>query len=120
MPLGSLLTPALGGLRAYTMILIFSRSQVLTLLPQSSQPQYLKLLQQIKLFQLLWKSQQLPTKTLVEGKELRPPRVKLQMLLLCSPNKWLTTKLPRQRLRIFALVLFFFFMFTVLKTCTVF
>ena len=87
MPLGSLLTPALGGLRAYTMILVFSRSQVLTLLLQSSQPQYLKLLQQIKPFQLLWKSQQLPTKTLVKGKELRPPRVRLQMLPLRSLNK---------------------------------
>ena len=87
MPLESLLILALGGLRAYIMILIFKRSQVLTLLPQSSQPQYLKLLQQIKLFQLLWKSQQIPTKTLVEGKELRPPRVRLQMLLLRSPNK---------------------------------
>ena len=49
-PLGSLLTPALGGLRACTMILIFSRSQVLILLLQSSQPQYPKLLRQIKLF----------------------------------------------------------------------
>ena len=87
MLLGSLLTPALGGLRAYTMILIFSRSQVLTLLPLSSQPQYLKLLQQIKLFQLLWKSQQPPIKTLVKGKKLRPLRVRLQMLPLRSPNK---------------------------------
>ena len=111
MPLGSLLTPASGGLRAYTMILIFSHSQVLTLLLQSSQPQYLKRLQQAKLFQLLWKSQQLPTKTLVEGKELRPPRVRLQMLLLRSLNKWLTTKLPRLRPRIFvfSVVCFFFF-----------
>ena len=87
MPLKSLLIPALGGLRAYIMILIFRRSQVLTLLPQNSQPQYLKLLQQIKLFLLLWKSQQIPTKTLVEGRELRPPRVRLQMLPLLSPNE---------------------------------
>ena len=56
MPLESLLILALDGLRAYIMIPIFRRSQVLTLFPQSSQPQYLKLLQQIKLFLLLWKS----------------------------------------------------------------
>ena len=87
MPLESLLIPALGGLRAYIMILIFKRSQVLTLLPQSSQPQHLKLLQQVKLFQLLWKSQQIPIKTLVEGRELRPPRIRLQMLPLLSRNK---------------------------------
>ena len=86
-PLGSLLTPTLGGLRACTMILIFSRSQVLILLLQSSQPQYPKLLVQIKLFQLLWKSQQPPIKMLVKGKELRPPRVRLQMLPLRNPNK---------------------------------
>ena len=87
MPPESLLILALSGLRAYIMIPIFRRSQVLTLLPQSSQPQYLKLLQQIKLFLLLWKSQQIPTKTLVEGRELRPPRVRLQMLPLLSPNE---------------------------------
>ena len=87
MPLESLLILALGGLRAYIMILIFRPSQVLTLLPQSSQSQYLKLLQQIKLFQLLWKSQQIPNKTLVEGKELRPPRIRPQMPPLLSLNK---------------------------------
>ena len=87
MLLESLLILASDGLRAYIMIPIFRRSQVLTLFPQSSQPQYLKLLQQIKLFQLLWKSQQIPTKMLVEGRELRPPRVRLQMLPLLSPNE---------------------------------
>ena len=108
MLLESLLIPALGGLRAYIMILIFRRSQVPTLLPQSSQPQHLKLLQQVKLSQLLWKSQQIPIKTLVEGKGLRLPRIRLQVLPLLSQNKLLTTKLPKQRLRIFILVLFFF------------
>ena len=69
------------------MILIFNRSQVLILLLQSSQPQCPKLLRQTKIFQLLWKAQQPPIKTLVEGKELRPPRVVLQMLPLRSLNK---------------------------------
>ena len=69
------------------MILIFNRSQVPILLLQSSQPQCPKLLRQTKIFQLLWKSQQPPTKTLVKGKELRPPRVVLQMLPLHSLNK---------------------------------
>ena len=87
MPLESLLILALDDLRAYIMIPIFRRSWVLTLLPQSSQPQYLKLLQQIKLFLLLWKSQQIPTKMLVEGRKLRPPRVRLQMLPLLNPNE---------------------------------
>ena len=109
MPLESLLIPALGGLRAYIMILIFRRSQVPTLLPHSSQPQRLKLLQQVKLFQFLWKSQQMPIKTLVEERGLRLSKIRLQMLLLLSQNKLLTTKLPRQRLRMFILVLFFFF-----------
>ena len=45
----------------YIMIPISRRSQVLTLYPQSNQPQYLKSLQQIKPFLLLWKSQQIPT-----------------------------------------------------------
>ena len=87
MPLESLLILASDGLRAYIMIPIFRRSQVLTLLPQSSQPQYLKSLQQIKLFLLLWKSQQIPTKMLVEGRKLRLPRVRFQMLPLLSPNE---------------------------------
>ena len=87
MQLGFLLILASDGLRAYIMIPISRRSQVLTLLPQSSQPQYLKLLQQIKLFLLLWKSQQIPTKMLVEGRKLRPPRVRLQMLPLLNPNE---------------------------------
>ena len=69
------------------MIPISRRSQVLTLHPHSNQPQYLKSLQQIKLFLLLWKSQQIPTKMLVEGRKLRPPRVRLQMLPLLSPNE---------------------------------
>ena len=113
MPLGSLLILALDGLKAYIMIPISRRSQVLTLLPQSSQPQYLKSLQQIKLFLLLWKSQKIPTKMLVEGRKLRPPRVRLQILPILSPNELLTSKLPRQRLRILVLVLFLFSMFTV-------
>ena len=92
------------------MILIFRRSQVPTLLPHSSQPQRLKLLQQVKLFQFLWKSQQMPIKTLVEERGLRLPKIRLQMLLLLSQNKLLTTKLPRQRLRMFILVCFFFFL----------
>ena len=97
MQLGFLLILASDGLRAYITIPIFRRSQVLTLLPQSSHPQYLKFLQQIKLFLLLWKSQQIPTKLLVKGRKLRPPRVraitkkriraKLQMLPLLSPNE---------------------------------
>ena len=95
MPLESLLIPALGGLRAYIMILIFRRSQVPTFLPQSSQHQHLKFLQQVKLFQLLWRSQQIPIKTLVKERGLRLPRIRLQMLLLLSQNKLLTTKLPR-------------------------
>ena len=79
------------------MIPISRRSQVLTLLPQSNQPQYLKSLQQIKLFLLLWKSQQILTKLLVKGRKLRPPRVRaitkkrirarLQILPLLSPNE---------------------------------
>ena len=87
MPLKSLLIPVLDGLRAYIMILIFRRSQVPTLLPQSSQPQHLKLLQQVKLFQLLWKSQQIPIKSLVEERELRSPRIRLQTLPLLSQSK---------------------------------
>ena len=85
------------GLKAYIMIPISRRSQVLTLLPQSNQPQYLKSLQQIKPFLLLWKSQQIPTKILVKGRKLRPPRVRtitkkrirarLQILPLLSPNE---------------------------------
>ena len=97
MELGSLLIPASDGLRAYIMIPISRRSQVLTLLPQSNQPQYLKSLQQIKPFLLLWKSQQIPTKMLVKGRKLRLPRVRtitkkrtkarLQILPLLSPNE---------------------------------
>ena len=56
-PLGSLLILASDDLGAYIMIPISRSSQVLTLLPQSNQPQYLKFLQQIKPFLLLWKSQ---------------------------------------------------------------
>ena len=65
--------------------------------PQSNQPQYLKSLQQIKLFLLLWKSQQIPTKLMVKGRKLRPPRVRaiikirirarFQILPLLSPNE---------------------------------
>ena len=72
-------------------------SQVLALLPKSNQPKCLRLLQQIKPFLLLWKSQQIPTKMLVKGKKLRLPRVRtitkkrikarLQILPLLSPNK---------------------------------
>ena len=136
MPLGSLLIPASDGLKAYIMIPISRRSQVLTLLPQSNQPQYLKSLQLIKPFLLLWKSQQIPTQMLVKGKKLRLPRVRiitkkrikvrLQILPLLSPNELLTPKLPRQKLRILVLVLRLFSMFTVfayiffLKTCTLF
>ena len=97
MQLGSLLIPASDGLRAYIMIPISRRSQVLTLLPQGNQPQYLKSLQQVKPFLLLWKSQQIPTKMLVKGRKLRPPKVRtitmkrikarLQILPLLSPNE---------------------------------
>ena len=97
-------------------------SQVLILLPQSKQPQYLKFLQQIKPFLLLWKSQQIPTKMLAKGKRLRLPRARtiikkrvkarLQILPLLSLNKLLTPKLPRQKLRILALVLRLFSLFT--------
>ena len=58
------------------MISTFKSSQVLTLLPQSNQPKYLKLLQQIKPFLLLWKSQQIPAKMLAKGKRLRLPRAR--------------------------------------------
>jgi len=119
MQLGSLLIPASDGLRAYIMISISRRSQVLTLLPQSNQPQYLKSLQQIKPFLLLWKSQQIPTKMLVKGRKLRPPRVRtitkkrikarLQILPLLSSNELLTPKLPRQKLMILVLVSLFVF-----------
>ena len=51
-------------------------SQVLALLPQSNQPKYLKLLQQIKPFLLLWKSQQTPAKMLAKGIRLRLPRAR--------------------------------------------
>ena len=110
-------------------------SQVLTLLPQSNQSQYLKFLQQIKPFLLLWKSQQIPTKMLAKGKNLRLPRARritkkrvkarLQILPLLSPNELLTPKLPRQKLRILTLVLRLFSLFTVFvyiffKTCTLF
>ena len=54
MPLGSLLIPTYDYLRAYTMIRISKSSQVLALLPPSSPAKYLRLLQQIKLFLLLW------------------------------------------------------------------
>ena len=84
MPLESLLIPTLGGLRAYIMILIFRRSQVPTLLLQSSQPRHLKPLQQVRLLQLLWKSQQIPIKTLVKERGLRLPRIRLRMLPLLS------------------------------------
>ena len=97
MQLGSLLIPASDGLKAYIMILLSRRSQVLTLRPQSNPPQYLKSLLQIKPFLLLWKSQQIPTKMLVKGRKLRPPRVRtitkkrirarLQILPLLSPNE---------------------------------
>ena len=87
MQLGSLLILASDGLRAYITIPISRRSQVLTLLPQSNQPQYLKSLQQLKLFLLLWKSQQIPTKMLVKGRKLRPPRARLQILPLLSLNE---------------------------------
>ena len=97
MQLGSLLIPASDGLKAYIMILISRHSQVLTLRPQSNQPQYLKSLLQIKPFLLLWKSQQIPTKMLVKGRKLRPPRVRtitmkrikarVQILPLLSPNE---------------------------------
>ena len=97
MQLGFLLILASDGLRAFIMIPISRRSQVLTLHLQSNQPQYLKSLQQIKLSLLLWKSQQIPTKLLVKGRKLRPLRVKaitkkrvkarLQMLPLRSPNE---------------------------------
>ena len=123
MQLGSLLIPALDGLRAYIMILISRRSQVLTLCPQSNQPQYLKSLLQIKPFLLLWKSQQIPTKMLAKGKRLRLPRARtiikkrvkarLQILPLLSSYELLTPKLPRQKLRILALVLRLFSLFTV-------
>ena len=119
------------------MILTSKSSQVLILLPQSKQPQYLKFLQQIKPFLLLWKTQQILTKMLAKGKRLRLPRArtiikkrvkaKFQILPLLSPNKLLTPKLPRQKLRILALVLRLFSLFTVfifiylfLKTCTLF
>ena len=98
-------------------------SQVLALLPQSNQPKCLRLLQQIKPFLLLWKSQQIPAKMLAKGKKLRLPRARtitkrrvkarLQILPLLSPNKLLTPKLPRQKLRILALVLSLFSLFTV-------
>ena len=97
MQLGFLLILASDGLRAYIMIPISRRSQVLTLHPQSNQPQYLNSLQQIKLFLLLWKSQQIPTRLLVKGRKLRPPRVRaitkkmirarLQILPLLSPSE---------------------------------
>ena len=97
------------------MIPISRSTQVLTLLPQSNQPQCQKSQQQIKPFLLLWKSQQIPTKMLVKGKKLGLPRVRtitkkrikarLQILPLLSPNELLTPKLPRQKLRILALVL---------------
>ena len=51
-------------------------SQVLALLPQSNQPKCLKLLQQIKPFLLLWKSQQILAKVLAKGKKLRLPRAR--------------------------------------------
>ena len=101
----------------------FKSSQVLNLLPQSNQPQYLKFLQRIKPFLLLWKSQQIPNKMLAKGKKLRLLRVRtiikkrekarLQILPLLSPNELLTPKLPRQKLRILALVLRSFYLFTV-------
>ena len=101
----------------------FKSSQVFNLLPQSNQPQYLKFLQRIKPFLLLWKSQQIPNKMLAKGKKLRLPRVRaifkkrekarLQILPLLSPNELLTLKLPRQQLRILALVLRSFYLFTV-------
>ena len=97
MLLGSLLILASDGLRAYIMIPISRRSQVLTLHLQSNQPQYLNSVQQIKLSLLLWRSQQIPTKLLVKGRKLRPLRVRaitkerikarLQMLPLLSPNE---------------------------------
>ena len=119
MSLGSLLIPASDDLRAYIMIPISRSSQVLTLLPQSNQPQYVKFLLQIKPFLLLWKSQQIPTKMLVKGKKLRLPRVRtitkkrikawLQILPLLNSNELLTPKLPRQKLRILVLLFLYFF-----------
>ena len=86
-------------------------SQPRHLLLQSSQPWHLKPLQQVRLLQLLWKSQQIPIKMLVEERGLRLPRIRLQMLPLLSQNKLLTPKLPRQRHRMFILVLFFFYVY---------
>ena len=57
------------------------------------QPQYLKSLQQIKPFLLLWKFQQIPTKMLVKVRKLRPPRVRTT-----------TKKRIRARLRILPLL----------------
>ena len=55
------------------MILTSKSSQVLTLLPQSNQPQYLKFLQQIKPFLLLWKSQH---QDVGQGKKVEAPQGK--------------------------------------------
>ena len=98
-------------------------SQVLALLSQSNQSKCLKLLQQIKPFLLLWKSQQILAKVLAKGKKLRLPRARtktrirvkarLQMLPFLSPSKLLTPKLPRQKLRTLVLALRLFSLFTV-------
>ena len=98
-------------------------SQVLALLPQSNQPKCLKLLQQIKPFLLLWKSQQILTKILAKEKKLWLPRARtrtrirvkarLQMLPFLSPSKLLTPKFPRQKLRTLVLLLRLFSLFTV-------
>ena len=98
-------------------------SQVLAFLPQSNQPKCLKLLQQIKPFLLLWKSQRILAKVLAKGKKLWLPRVRtrtrirvkarLQMLPVLSPSKLLTPKFPRQKLRTLVLLLRLFSLSTV-------
>ena len=123
MPLGSLLISAYNDLRAYTMIRTSESSQVLALLPQSSLPQCLRLLQQIKLLLLLWKFQPILAKLLAKGKKLKLLRARtrtttrekarLQTPPSLSPSKLLNQKLPRQKLRTLVLLVHLFSLFTV-------
>ena len=109
MPLGSLLILAYDDLRAYTTIRTSESSQVLAFLSQSSLPQCLRPLQQIKLLLLLWKFQPILATMLAKGKKLKLLRARtrvttrekarLQTPSSLSPSKLLNEKLPRQKLR---------------------
>ena len=105
------------------MIRTSESSQVLDLLPQSSLPKCLRLLQQIKFLLLLWTFQLILAKMLAKGKKLKLLRARIRTTIRektrhqippsLSPSKLLTQKLPRQKLRTLVLLVHLFSLFTV-------